>query len=127
MIVSILAVAAGGFLGGAGRYGLTRVLPSPVCTFVANMLGALALGLTVGFFREHAWLADAASSPAYAFLAVGFAGGLSTWSTLARELGDMLASKQYRKLLTYTFFTLAVGLVTAWRGTIWATRIVQGW
>ena len=82
--MNLIWVLLGGFVGGSLRYGFTRLVPAPYCTFVANILGSLALGLAYGF----AQLADAPLI--HPFLALGLAGGLSTWSTLAKELGEMI-------------------------------------
>ena len=111
----LLAIFGGAFVGGVLRYSLSRVFPSPVGTFTSNMLGSLALGLSVGFLAEDAL--------GYALCATGFAGGLSTWSTLAKELGTLPRRRAFR----YGFFTLTVGIIAAWRGTIWAARIYHGW
>ncbi|OFT46113.1 CrcB protein [Corynebacterium sp. HMSC06G04] len=104
------------------RYGFTKVLPSPVSTFAANMCGALAIGLAYGFIEQ---VSGALSEVLYPLAIVGFAGGLSTWSTLAKELGEMLKEKRYWKCIQYLFFTLALGIVLAWRGAMWAPIIYQ--
>ena len=118
--MNLLCVLLGGFIGGSLRYGFTRLLPAPYCTFVANIMGSLTLGLAYGF----AQLADAPLI--HPFLALGLAGGLSTWSTLAKELGEMIKRKQWGRLSKYLFWTIGLGIVSAWRGTIWAARIYHG-
>ena len=87
---------------------------------MANILGSLALGLAYGF----AQLADVPLI--HPFLALGLAGGLSTWSTLAKELGEMINRRQWWRLSKYLFWTIGLGIVLAWRGTIWAVRIYHG-
>ena len=118
--MNLLCVLLGGFIGGSLRYGFTRLIPAPYCTFVANILGSLALGLAYGFTQ----LADVPLL--HPFLALGLAGGLSTWSTLAKELGEMTKRKQWWRLCKYLFWTIGLGSVLAWRGTIWAARIYHG-
>ncbi|MEX3517008.1 CrcB family protein [Corynebacterium camporealensis] len=119
----LLGLLLGGFVGGVLRYLLSRLLPGSPGTFAANMLGCLALGLTMGFLH----LTQTASADlVYATAAAGLAGGLSTWSTLARELGDMLKAKRYRDLCVYLLASVAIGIICAARGTIWAARIYNG-
>lgn len=111
IIISALAVLVGGFLGGCGRFALTRILPSPACTFAANITGAAVAGVAYGY-ATHA----AASEFILPLLAAGVAGGLSTWSTLAKELGEMLKAKRWWRLARYLFWTVGLGIVVAWRG-----------
>ena len=118
----VLYILSGAFLGGMARYGFTKVLPAPVSTFAANMCGALAIGLAYGFVEQ---VSGALSEVLYPLAIVGFAGGLSTWSTLAKELGEMLKEKRYWKCIQYLFFTLALGIVLAWRGAMWAPIVYQ--
>lgn len=123
MLAMFLAVAGGGFAGGTARYGFTRILPPPYCTLVANVCGALAIGLTYGFVAAANAAGAQGASPSPVLVAAataGFAGGLSTWSTLAKELGEMLKSARYRKLAWYLFLTLALGIIAAARGAMWA-------
>ncbi|ART20624.1 CrcB protein [Corynebacterium striatum] len=118
--MTLFYILFGAFLGGMGRYGFTKVLPAPICTFASNMCGALAIGLAYGF----AMLVDAPlANTIYPLAIVGFAGGLSTWSTLAKELGEMIKKKRYWKFTQYLFWTLALGVVLAWRGAMWAPLI----
>ncbi|QGU01350.1 camphor resistance protein CrcB [Corynebacterium kalinowskii] len=78
--MSILAVALGGFLGGAGRLFLSRRLPAFWGTWTANMIACLILGATTSLLHSPLGLA---------LVATGGAGALSTWSTLVRELGQL--------------------------------------
>lgn len=119
----LLGLLLGGFVGGVLRYLLSRLLPGSPGTFAANMLGCLALGLTMGFLH----LTQTASADlVYATAAAGLAGGLSTWSTLTRELGDMLKAKRYRDFCVYLLASVAIGIIFAARGVVWAARIYNG-
>lgn len=111
IIISALAVLVGGFLGGCGRFALTRILPSPTCTFAANITGAAVAGVAYGYAAHT-------QAPEYLLpmLAAGLAGGLSTWSTLAKELGEMIKAKRWWRLARYLFWTVGLGIVVAWRG-----------
>ena len=118
--MNLLLVLIGGFLGGAVRSGFTHLLPSPYCTFVSNILGSLIFGLAVGF-------SQLANAPfAYSLFALGLAGGLSTWSTMANELGEMLKQRHWWPLCKYLFWTVGIGVVLAWRGAMWADIIYRG-
>ena len=74
-MTTILQIAFGGFLGGSLRYLLCRL---PHGLLLANTIACFLLGLS-----QH--------SP---FLAVGIAGALSTWSSLAAHLGPLLRTSR---------------------------------
>jgi CrcB protein len=46
------------------------------------------------------------------FLGVGFCGGLTTFSTLAMELTDLLQSKKYGWCLAYGLGSLTLGVLS---------------
>ena len=80
--MTIILVFAGGILGGITRYLLGKALPPYLGTLIANMCACLTLGIIARLFEAHSF--------AYAAGGIGFAGALSTWSTLANELGHLL-------------------------------------
>ena len=123
VVYSAIAVAVGAFAGGMVRYGLSKVIDNHWGTFAANILGAFCIGIAT---RLLSLSAPAHQDLLYALCATGFAGGLSTWSTLAKELGEMIKRKQWWRLSKYLFWTIGLGIVLAWRGTIWAARIYHG-
>ena len=89
----LLIVAGLGGLGSVLRFALSRitgVLPWGI--LIANTAASLIAGL---------FLAGASPAVPYALLAVGFAGGLSTFSSWAAQTGTYWQAKQYRKA-TYT-------------------------
>lgn len=124
-IVLILGFAVAAFLGGMLRSLLSQWLPKRVGTFVANMLASLSAGLAIGF----SMLVQDQNISEFLLpvIATGFAGSLSTWSTLAAELSELITRKNWKALTRYLFFTLAVGLILAHRGVVWAGRIYNGW
>lgn len=111
-ITAVLLVAAGGFVGGLARWSLARILPAHPATLAANALGSVILGVAVG-------------SPGLIPLVVGtgVAGALSTWSTLANQLAELVEKRRWWEFARYLTLTLALCVVAAWRGTIWAQRI----
>ena len=100
--MTIILVFAGGILGGITRYMLGKALPPYLGTLIANMCACLTLGIIARLFEAHSF--------AYAAGGVGFAGALSTWSTLANELGHLLKTHNYRLFAGYLTATIIGGL-----------------
>lgn len=113
MIVNILAVAGGAFVGGCCRSALADLLNRktwriPWGTFAANMLGSLLLGICLG------WAASSAAtltSPLKALIVTGFCGGFTTFSTFTGEVFGMIShdSTPARSFL-YWVGSVVVGL-----------------
>jgi CrcB protein len=61
--------------------------------------------------------APAAANTTHALVAVGFAGGLSTWSSLAVEVAGALRARRWRMVLLHipAAFALALGVFLASR------------
>ena len=83
----ILAIAFGGALGAVGRHLVATQVSHlfgagfPVGTLAVNLLGSFAIGLLV----EAAALVWAPPAELRAFLAVGFLGSFTTFSTFSME------------------------------------------
>jgi fluoride exporter len=78
----VVAVAIGGAVGTVVRYELALAEPVqsgrfPWATFTANLVGSLVLGIAVVVFAED----RVSTRVPRAFVAVGFCGGLTTFST----------------------------------------------
>lgn len=90
------AVGAGGALGAMTRYAVTQFVgggffgvAGPMATLIVNvagsmMMGALAGGIAAGMMLPEAWRG---------FIAVGFLGALTTFSSFALDTGQ-LATRQ---------------------------------
>lgn len=103
-----LAVALGAFLGGALR-GLLRHFPGGLRgTWCANILASLCAGTVLAVWGGGGLWQLA--------LGTGFCGALSTWSTLAGELGTLLRERSWWPLSRYLFLTLFFGLFFGWLG-----------
>jgi CrcB protein len=122
----VFAIALGGALGAPARYQVAEWIPVtpdgfPWATFWTNVSGAFVLGflLTVMIerLRPTRYLRP--------FLAVGFLGSYTTFSTLAVE--TVLLCKDGHVVLgvAYTLASVAAGLTVAYLGIVLA-RLVPG-
>ncbi len=125
MLKSVLIVAAGSALGGVCRFLLSRLVQTaaagifPWGTLTVNILGSLLIGLIYGLAARHTTL-----SPAWLlFLATGFCGGLTTFSTFIHENYLLFSPSRFGLLLLYATASLALGLASAWLGHA-ATRLL---
>ncbi|MBV7294853.1 CrcB family protein [Corynebacterium sp. TAE3-ERU12] len=108
---TLIAIAIGGALGAVIRQLLAR--RGKVGIFIANTAASVVLGALIGF--------DSFSPVVMAGLGAGVAGALSTWSTLAAQIGEDIRLGHYRAGLTYLLFTVAAGLIGAYVGTLFGT------
>lgn len=117
MLKFILAVFVGSGLGGVCRYLLTDVVGrylSPQSglfwfTLVVNVVGCLLIGVLYGSIDRGIVL----SAETKLLLTTGFCGGLTTFSTFAREGIDLFYSGQVMTALLYISMSVILGLVAA--------------
>jgi CrcB protein len=104
-----LYVALGAFIGAPARFLIDqyfrRFTSKPIGTFAVNILGSFLLGLT--FANKTHW---------HDFVAVGFAGAFTTWSTFTLDLYLGYELKKYKEVLLNLSASLAFGLLAAWAG-----------
>jgi len=111
------AVALGGSLGAPARYGislLVEVTPGtfPWGTFWTNISGGFALGLVMALLLER----FPPSRYLRPFVATGFLGAYTTYSTFAVE-ADLLAHNGYLGVaLAYAAASLVGGFTAVWVG-----------
>jgi CrcB protein len=114
---ALAAVAAGGALGAPARYGIAlavAVTPGtfPWGTFWINVSGSFVLGLLLAVLLER-FPADRYLRP---FLATGFLGAYTTYSTFAVETDLLIRNGHAGVALAYAGASLAVGLAAAAAG-----------
>ena len=106
----LIAVFAGGFAGAIARLGLVEALPQgplewPWPTFVANLIGAFALGYFTTRLQERLPL----SAYRRPLLGTGFCGALTTFSTMQLEIFVMLDGGAVALALAYAVASIAAG------------------
>ena len=118
------AIALGGALGTPARYGvaqLVHVAPDgfPWATFWTNVSGSFALGLILAVllarFPPSRYLRP--------FVATGFLGAYTTYSTFAVETVLLTKDGHAALALAYAAASLAAGFGAAWAG-IGAARLL---
>lgn len=111
-LTAVALVFAGGFCGGAARYALTRLVrDARAATFAANIAASMIIGFVAA--APDAWQTG---------LGVGFAGALSTWSTFARELGELMKAGRRGEAARHALYTALLGITGAWFGLAWGGR-----
>jgi CrcB protein len=107
--MTALYVALGAALGAPARFLIDQYLRKftsrPLGTFTVNILGSFLLGVTVS--NKTHW---------HDFLAIGFAGAFTTWSTFILDLYLGYELKRYKEIALNLGASLLFGLVAAWLG-----------
>ncbi|WP_010271528.1 fluoride efflux transporter FluC [Paenibacillus senegalensis] len=114
MLISSLAVAAGGFLGAISRYtiaiGMSRIplLSFPWATLIVNVAGSFLIGGLTGSLWIH-------STAGLAF-GTGFLGAFTTLATFKLEVWKLILDKQLGKAAGYVAITYIIGVTAAYAG-----------
>ena len=115
---NIILVGIGSMFGGIARYlaafFITRsfLATFPYGTFVVNIVGCLAIGVIYGFAERFEWF----SADLRLFLATGFCGGFTTFSSFAYENIQLLQDKDYVTFGAYSSLSFVIGLLAAFVG-----------
>lgn len=132
VLLGILLVGIGGGAGSALRWWLREagmrlaarrmnqgdVRLKPWLTLLANALACFLLGIAV------ARLGSAVSGVAeFAFLlvGVGFCGGMSTLSTAAMDVVDLIRRDSFAISVGYFLLTIGIGMAALWIGLVIAS------
>ena len=121
---ALLLVFLGGGLGSTLRYGVGKYLNSapdgfPYGTFAANIIGSLLIGIILGMAAKN----NSISENTMLFLATGFCGGFTTFSTFAYENHEFLKSGDFSLFALYTIGSFVVGFAAVFFG-IWAVKFL---
>ena len=102
MLISLtfIGCALGGVFRYLGTLWITRFFGEgfPWGTLVVNAVGSFLLGLVLGngFVAKDIWLS---SDGAYVFAALGFCGGLTTFSTFSLQTFSLVSDQAWGKAL----------------------------
>jgi CrcB protein len=128
--VLFFLTALGCALGGVARHlcatGLTRLYGErfPWGTLVVNALGSFLLGATLGAGLGMPEGAHASGSP-YAFLGLGFCGGLTTFSTFSLQNLSLLSKRGRVALAANILANVGLCLLLATLGYVLTERWVN--
>ena len=111
IMVNILIIGLGGFLGAVARYGVALWIGQrwgrnfPLGTFVINITGSMLIGFLMPLLTER-FLAN----PQWRlFLAVGFLGAYTTFSTFEYETGALLKDGEWLMACGNVILSVIVG------------------
>lgn len=112
-------VFLGGGLGSVVRYLLTRMMSSPHLTFpwgtlTVNIAGSFLLGVILGCSLKQTGM----HQNTVLFLATGFCGGFTTFSTFALENQAYLKAGDYLNFILYTSGSLVLGILAVGVGLV---------
>ncbi|AZM57046.1 CrcB protein [Streptomyces sp. WAC 01529] len=123
----LAAVAVGGAIGAAARYGASLLWPTPAdgfpwTTFAVNAVGCAVIGAFMVLITD-VWAAHRLVRP---FFGTGVLGGFTTFSTYAVDIERLAGGGHARMGLAYLALTLIAALAAVWSG-VWTTRRLVAW
>lgn len=120
MFRSILIVGLGGFIGSVGRF-LGQLFVEklfhttfPLGTFIVNILGSLIIGIVYAMAEKGNLL----NAEWRMFLAVGFCGGFTTFSSFAYNNLTLIKEQSTGLFLVNVFGSLLLGILAVYAGII---------
>jgi len=96
----ILIVGIGGFAGSVSPYLIQNVVVNrfitvfPIGTFAINIIGSLIIGVIFGLADRYQWM----TQEWRLFLAIGFCGSFTTFSTFAFDNLQLIKDGNYHQL-----------------------------
>jgi fluoride exporter len=112
----VLSVAVGGALGAVCRYSVNQLAMrydiSPLlATGLVNIIGSFFIGMMAQALTDNPSFVKA-----WPFIATGFLGGLTTFSTFSLETIRLLQNGEIIKAAFYISLSVTLALVGLWAG-----------
>ena len=109
---SFILIFIGGGLGSVFRFLISKYLEIskgsfPWATLIANFIGCFLIGLLLGWGLKN----QNFRSDIFLFTAIGFCGGLTTFSTFSMENMLFLKSGDYFSFIAYSLLSLIGGIL----------------
>lgn len=113
----LIFVFLGGGLGSLFRYVVNRWMATadgqfPFGTFTANILGSLLIGIILGYSIKN----ESLTQDQTLFLATGFCGGFTTFSTFAYENYQFLKLGDFSSFAIYAIASFSLGILAVMLG-----------
>lgn len=122
----LIYIAVGGALGAVARYGLGGLVYGwagagfPWGTLAVNVVGSFALGLTLPFLE-----AVLVPPEIRAFVAIGFLGAFTTFSTFSYETVAMIQDGEWSRAALYALASVLLSLGGTFLGFAAAVAAVR--
>jgi len=120
MVKSIIIAGLGGFLGTVLRFVISRYFQVhyasvfPWATFLVNIVGSFLIGTLFGLAEKGDFL-----SPEWRiFLAVGFCGGFTTFSSLSLDAFLLIRNDEWLRFAAYSGLSFSLGLLAVYAGRL---------
>jgi CrcB protein len=114
----LLLIFVGGGLGSITRFVLGKSIQAqfvrtfPFGTLGVNVLASLVLGILVGMFE-----AKTLTNPNYrAFIAIGFCGGFSTFSTFSNDTLQLIQNNRFSEALLNVLLNVVLCILATFVG-----------
>jgi len=108
--MSILLVAAGGFIGSVMRFFLSvKANKHLFGTWLANISGSVLLALLL-----HFYLHQTISEQVWLFFGIGVCGAYTTFSTFGNETLHLILDKKYKRAVGYVSSSIITSLLMVW-------------
>ncbi|MGB0370358.1 MAG: fluoride efflux transporter CrcB [Opitutales bacterium] len=123
-VIWMLSIGLGGALGSISRFGVSHVLNQghPWGTLTINVLGSLILG---GLFAASKNGHIANESPLFAFLAIGFCGAFTTFSTFSLEVFKILGEGHIAAAVGHVLSNLVLAFAAVCGGFFTITHLLK--